>query len=115
MVKRKYTPEFIVNVVEEYLQSHETLKHVERKYKISRSLLRIWVLKYKYHGTWIYYDSTRKNADEYKEKMEKIVDENLEKGILKHCIGGLPPYEELEPWQKKLMDWKTQNKKGKRR
>ena len=47
--------------------------------------------------------------------MEKIVDENLEKGILKHCIGGLPPYEELEPWQKKLMDWKTQNKKGKRR
>ena len=70
--------------------------------------------KYKYHGTWIYYDSTRKNADEYKEKMEKIVDENLEKGILKHCIGGLPPYEELEPWQKKLMDWKTQNKKGKR-
>lgn len=71
--------------------------------------------KYKYHGTWVYYDSERKNADAYKEKMEKIVDENLEKGILKHCIGGLPHYEELEPWQKKLMDWKTQNKKGKRR
>ena len=55
MVKIKYNPEFIVNVVEEYLQSHETLKHVERKYKISRSLLRIWVLKYKYHGTNVFY------------------------------------------------------------
>ena len=46
--------------------------------------------------------------------MEKIVDENLERGVLKHCIGGLPPYDELEPWQKKLMDWKKQNKKGKK-
>ena len=71
--------------------------------------------KYKYHGTWIYYEQKRKNADEYKQKMEKIVDENLEKGILKHCIGGLHPYNELEPWQKKLMDWKNQNKKGKKR
>ena len=70
MSKKKYSPEKIIKVIQEYLQGKGSSYELAEKYDLSAKTIMSWVHKYRIHGTAAFIVKTKNSAysSEFKTK-----------------------------------------------
>ena len=58
-MRRKYTPETIMKIVNENLNEGKSTWKLEEKYGINRSAIRLWIVQYKTNGISAFFEMER--------------------------------------------------------
>jgi len=61
MGKKKHSPEWMIERVQEYLSGNGSYPSISRKYNIAMTTLAKWVAKYRAHGEKAFYEMSRNN------------------------------------------------------
>ena len=77
MVAKKYSSDFIIKVVKEYLSGNESLAYISRKYNVPKGMLSQWILRFKHHGEDAFPSVRRSYSTDFKIKCVEEVLQGL--------------------------------------